>query len=205
MKKSTKPNSMLMTLASLGAALLLSTLILLLSGASDLVWSIIRVGALLAYLCTFLASLSSMFMKEIVKRVGQPFMQVHHTWVIAGLVGMSVHALLVAWQAGSAAVFLPRFDSLETFLIYGGRPALILFVIATLTAVFRAAVGKHWKTLHWLNYLAFFLATAHAWLIGSSFMTSWPMKLLSGAMALTLLAVFIRKRARKPQSKKLKR
>lgn len=201
MNKPSKPNPTVITVSSLGAALVLVLLVLSLSGVDDAMRGVIRAGALLAYLCVFLASLSSLFMKGIVKRVGQPFMKVHHTWVIAGLVGMIVHTVLIAWQAGSATVFVPRFDSLEVFLIYGGRPALLLFAVTALTAVFRAAIGKHWKILHWLNYLAFLLATVHAWLIGSSFV-NWPMKLLAAAMALTLAAAFILKRARKPRPRR---
>ncbi len=201
MKKSTKPNPTLMTAASLGMALLLVILVLALSGVDNPMRGVIRAGALLAYLCVFLASLSAMFIKEITQRVGQSFMKVHHTWVVAGLVAMVIHATLFAWQISTPTVFIPTFDSLEVFLRNGGRLALILFAIATLTAIFRAAIGKHWKTLHWLNYLAFFLATAHAWLSGSSFI-AWPMKALSGAMALTLLTVFVLKRARKSKRRK---
>ncbi len=204
MKKSTKPNPTVMTAASLGAALVLVILVLLVSGVDNWTRGVIRAGALLAYLCVFLASLSSLFMKEITKRVGQPFMKVHHTWVIAGLVGMIIHTTVFAWEAGSAAVFVPRFDDLEIFLRNGGRPALILFALTSLTAVFRAAVGKNWKLLHWFNYLAFFLATTHAWLIGTSF-ESWALKVVGALMAATLLGAFILKRARKPKSKKLKR
>lgn len=204
MKKSTKPHPTVMTVASLGTALVLVLLVLLLSGVNNWTRGIIRAGALLAYLCVFMASLSSMFMKEIVKRVGQPFMQVHHTWVIAGLVGMIIHTTVFAWEAGTAAVFVPRFDSLEIFLRNGGRPALILFAFTSLTAVFRAAIGKNWKLLHWLNYLAFILATAHAWLIGTSF-ESWVLKVLGALMAAALVVIFVLKRARKPPSKKRKR
>ncbi|HRU95230.1 MAG TPA: hypothetical protein P5195_08395 [Anaerolineae bacterium] len=203
MTKSTKPNPLMTTLGSLGAALVLVILVLTFTGVSDLSRGVIRAAALMAYLCTFMASFSSMFMREITKRLGQPFMKVHHTWVIAGIVGMLVHATTFAWYVGSVSVFVPRFDSLEVFLRNGGRPALILFVITSLTAVFRAAIGKNWRVLHWLNYLAFFLATGHAWLIGSSF-ESWILKIMSALMATALLAAFIIKRTRKPKSKRLK-
>ncbi len=198
MKKSSKPNVTIITGVSLGAALLLIGLVLALTGVTDLTTGIIRAGALLAYLCVFLASLSSLFMKEIVKRVGQPFIKVHHIWVVTGLVGMTIHAVTVAWQAGSARVFVPSFASLRSFLLLGGRPALILFAITTLTAVYRAAIGKNWKLLHWLNYVAFFLATAHAWLLGESF-SGLGLKLLSGAMLLALVVAFVLKRARRPR------
>lgn len=204
MQKSSKPNPIVMTVASLGAALLLVLLVLLLTGVPDPTRGVIRAAALLAYLCVFMASLASMFMREIVKRVGQPFMKVHHTWVITGLVGMIVHTTLMAWRAGSLSVYLPRFDSFEVFLSNGGRPALLLFALTSLTAVFRAAIGKNWRVLHWLNYLAFVLATTHAWLIGSSF-EGWVLKVLGALMAVALVVVFILKRARKPKSKQVKR
>lgn len=204
MQKTSKPNPIVMTVASLGAALLLVLLVLWLTGVPDANRGVIRAAGLLAYLCVFMASLASMFMREIVKRVGQPFMKVHHTWVIAGLVGMVLHTTLMAWRSGSLSVYLPRFDSFQVFLSNGGRPALLLFALTALTAVFRAAIGKNWRVLHWLNYLAFVLATAHAWLIGSSF-ESWVLKVLGAIMAVALAAVFILKRARKPKSKKVKR
>lgn len=204
MKKSTKGNPTLMAVTSLGAALLLVMLTLVLTGIPDPTRGVIRAAGLLAYLCVFLASLASMFMREIVKRVGQPFMKVHHTWVIAGLVGMIVHTLLMAWRVGSLSVYLPRFDSLEAFLSNGGRPALIFFALTSLTAVFRAAIGRNWKVLHWFNYLAFLFVTAHAWLIGTSF-ESWVLRILGAAMAVGLIVVFVLRRARKSRSRQVRR
>ncbi len=204
MKKSSKPNPIVMTVASLGAALLLVVLALVLTGIPDPTRGVIRAAGLLAYLCVFMASLASMFMREIVKRVGQPFMKVHHTWVITGLVGMIIHSMLMAWRVGSLSVYLPRFDSFEVFLSNGGRPALIFFALTSLTAVFRAAIGRNWKVLHWFNYLAFLFVTAHAWLIGTSF-ESWVLRILGAAMAVGLVIVFVLKRARKPKAKQLKR
>lgn len=155
----------------------------------------IRLGALTGYLAVFLTSLTSLFMRELTQRLGQPFIKTHHTLAIAGLVALGLHATLVAWDFGTPAVFLPQFDSVRLFLTLGGRPALWLLGIAVLAAVWRGALGRRWRLLHWLNYLAFWLATAHALLLGTNFQHP-AMRLLAGLLALTLLFAFGRKRLR---------
>jgi len=65
--------------------------------------------------------------------------------------------------------------------------------VASLTALFRSALRKQWKTIHWLNYLAFILGTIHAWLIGTSF--QYPaIKVIAVLMTVALVAVFVKKR-----------
>lgn len=153
----------------------------------------VRAGALLGYLCVFLTALSSNFMKELSGFFGRPFIKVHHLVAVPGLLALALHTVAAAWRAGSALVFRPRFDSAYTFFSLGGRPAFWFIAIASLTALLRAAIGKQWKLIHWLNYLAFFLGTAHAWLIGPNFQHP-GVKAGAALLALVLLGVFIRKR-----------
>jgi membrane protein implicated in regulation of membrane protease activity len=107
-----------------------------------------------------------------------------------------LHAGGIALESSTLRTFLPRFDSLETFLRLGGRPAFWLIIIASLAALFRTSLGKKWQLIHWLNYLAFLLGTVHAQMIGFNFQ-SLGMKIASGVLALVLVWAFIRKRTQK--------
>jgi DMSO/TMAO reductase YedYZ heme-binding membrane subunit len=155
---------------------------------------VIRFGALLGYLAVFFASLSSNYMRELTRYFGRPFPKVHHAVSITALVALSVHAIAVAWRSGTLRTFLPVFTSPYAFFSLGGRPAFWLIAITALTAFFRASIGKSWKTIHWLNYLAFFLGTVHAMMIGATFYNRLPLQILAVAMAVVVLGVFVLKR-----------
>ena len=157
---------------------------------------VIRSGALLGYLAVFFTSLSSLYMRELTRFFGRPFLKLHHAVAITGLVMLVLHAGGIALESSTLRTFLPRFDSLETFLRLGGRPAFWLIIIASLAALFRTSLGKKWQLIHWLNYLAFLLGTVHAQMIGFNFQ-SLGMKIASGVLALVLVWAFIRKRTQK--------
>ncbi len=165
----------------------------LVEGAADTLAALIRIAAILGYVCVFLTSLSALYLRELTRYFGRPFIKTHHTIAVTGLVALGLHAFAIAWRSQSLAVFLPSFASFRSFLTLGGRPALWLIAIASLAALWRTSVGKRWRILHWLNYLAFFLGTAHALLIGSNFQTFVP-RALALAMAAVLLVVFVFKR-----------
>jgi hypothetical protein len=168
--------------------------ILLVAAPSDYtLYAAIRGAALLGYIYVFLSCLSSAFVMGLSKYFGRPFLKTHHLVAIAGLTLMSIHGLAVAWDSQSAAVFLPSFDSAEDFLMWGGRPAFILVWVAVIAAVLRLALGARWRMLHWLNYIAFLLATAHALMIGSDFGRP-GLRWAATGMALIVIAVFFRKR-----------
>jgi DMSO/TMAO reductase YedYZ heme-binding membrane subunit len=121
---------------------------------------------------------------------------------ITGLVAMLVHPIALAIKSGSPSVFVPRFDSLRVFLTLGGRVVWPLVAIAALAAWLRKPLGKNWRLIHYLNYLAFWLVTAHAILIGANFQ-SWVMRGLAIVLALTAAVVLIVKRL--PRRKKTSR
>jgi DMSO/TMAO reductase YedYZ heme-binding membrane subunit len=79
------------------------------------------------------------------------------------------------------------------FLRWGGRVAWYLIGIAALVALFRTRLRNQWRYVHWLNYLAFFLASAHAVLLGSDFQST-AMKAIPIVLSLALIAVFVQKR-----------
>jgi DMSO/TMAO reductase YedYZ heme-binding membrane subunit len=166
---------------------------LLQPSATPVSW-VIRIAALMGYFCIFGAILTSAYLRQVVRWFGRPFIKTHHILSIVGLSLVTIHPLAVAWQALNLRVFIPAVDSWYAFFALGGRPAWYLLGIGALAAVWRGAIGKNWKLLHGLNYLAFWLATVHGLLIGTN-VQNWPMRVVFGAMALVVLGVFVQKRA----------
>jgi sulfoxide reductase heme-binding subunit YedZ len=165
------------------------------------IYWIIRGAALLGYLTIFLSVVSSAYMVQLVRFFGRPFVKVHHVASITGLVAIMVHPLTFAWNSGTLSVFVPNFSSLTLFLTFGGRVVWPLVGIAALAAWLRKPIGKNWRVIHYLNYLAFWLVTVHAILIGTNFQ-SLPMRVIAVVLALVTVAVLIQKRMpRRTQSK----
>jgi sulfoxide reductase heme-binding subunit YedZ len=165
---------------------------LLQPNAAPVDW-VIRVAALMGYFCVFGAIVTSAYLRQMVRWFGRPFLTVHHTLSIAALVLVTIHPLAVAWQALSLGVFVPAVDSWYSFFALGGRPAWYLLGVGALVAVLRGVIGKNWRLLHALNYLAFWLATVHGILIGTN-VQNWAMRVVFGAMALGVLGVLAQKR-----------
>jgi sulfoxide reductase heme-binding subunit YedZ len=154
---------------------------------------LIRGAGTIGYLSVFLTSLSSAYMRALSIYLRSPFIQVHHRVAVAGLVMLIFHGGSVAWDMESFKVFLPRFDSPILFLELGGRPAILLVGIASVGAVLRSSLGQKWRIIHWLNYIAFWLGTSHALLIGTTFRHG-IIRLVSLSMALGLMILFVWKR-----------
>jgi sulfoxide reductase heme-binding subunit YedZ len=173
------------------ALIIVGGLIALRPFGTPLNW-IIRGSATMGYLAVFLAIVSSAYMRQMVRIFGRPFIRVHHILSVTGLILITLHPLGVAWNSGSLLAFLPKFDSLTVFLQLGGRPAWYLIVAASLAALLRRTF-KSWRAIHFLNYVAFWLATAHAVMIGTDFQHT-IMKVLAVVMSLVIVAIFIQKR-----------
>lgn len=176
------------------AAAVVVLLQLLQPNATPIGW-VIRVAALMGYFSIFGAIVTSAYLRQVVRWFGHPFIRIHHILSIVGLSLVTIHPLAVAWQALDLRVFVPVLDSWYAFFALGGRPAWYLLGIGALVALLRGTIGKHWRLLHTLNYLAFWLATVHGILIGTS-VQNWAMRVVFGAMALIVLGVFVQKRAR---------
>ncbi|MGD9400925.1 MAG: hypothetical protein PVF95_01525 [bacterium] len=173
--------------------LILVAAVLVASPSDYMLYTAIRGAAMLGYIYVFLTCLSSAFVVELSKFFGRPYMKTHHLVAIMGLTLITIHGATVAWDSLSAAVLLPRFESPEGFLMWGGPPAYWLIWVAVVAAGLRMALGARWRMLHWLNYIAFLLATAHALMIGGDFerpLLRWG----ATGMALVVIAVFLRKR-----------
>ncbi len=157
---------------------------------------IIRATAMLGFLAVFLTAISAVFMRELYQLLGRPFIRVHHVVAVAGLVLVTLHPVGVAIRSSSLRVFLPDFSSVDAFLSLGGRPAWYLIGLASLAALFRTRIKQSWRAIHYLNYVAFFLATAHALMIGPDF-GSLAMRGVAALMALALVGVFVHKRLKR--------
>jgi sulfoxide reductase heme-binding subunit YedZ len=181
-------------------ALLLTVGIVALDSLSTPLDGVIRAGALMGYLGVFLAALSSNYMRELTRFFGRSFIKVHHIVSVTALIALTVHTIGVAWRAGSVSTFLPSFASWQLFFTLGGRPAFWILAVTSLTALFRTAIGKNWKVIHWLNYLVFILGTIHAQLIGPNFQHI-GVRIVSGIMMLVLVGVFVWKRTRKQRAR----
>jgi len=181
-----------MALTGLAAVVLVATSIVLQPFGTPLDW-VVRGAAMLGYLAVFLTAITSAYMRELFQLLGRPFIKVHHVYSVAGLVLITLHPLAAALRSSSLLVFLPDFSSFYQFFSLGGRPAWYLIGAASLAALYRAAVGQRWRLIHYLNYVAFFLATVHAILIGTDFV-SLAMKGVPVLMALAVVWVLVRKR-----------
>lgn len=162
---------------------------------------LIRTAALFGYFCVFAAIVSSAYMRQMVQFFGRSFIKVHHLASLVGLAMVTIHPLGVAWKQLTLRVFIPDVSSVYQFLRLGGRPSWYLLVIASLVAALRGIVGKRWKLLHYLNYLAFWLATAHGILIGTN-VQNLPMRIVFVALAFIVLLVMVHKRFLSPRPKR---
>jgi methionine sulfoxide reductase heme-binding subunit len=165
---------------------------------------LLRMGAILGYLTVFLATVSSNYMRELTRYFGRAFVKVHHVASVTALVALLVQVASVAWRVGNLSVFVPVLCSVRAFFSQGGRVALPLLLIAAAVAVFRKKIGKRWKTLHWLNYVAFFLGTIHAQMIGRNFQ-HLGVRILSIVMAVGVVSVFLLKRRTEVRRKQQRR
>ena len=154
--------------------------------------ALVRAAAILGYLGVFLATVSSAYLRELVKFFGRPFIKVHHIVSIAALVLITIHPLAAVWSWSSVDLLLPQFGSLATFLTWGGPPALYLVAVGAVGAALRRPFKRRWRSVHRLNYLAFLLATAHALLLGTDGQNT-IVRVIAIAMALTVVYVYARK------------
>jgi methionine sulfoxide reductase heme-binding subunit len=176
--------------AAFGILAVVSALVVWRTEGTLLRW-LVRDLALLGYIAVFLAIVSSHYKKEVMKIFGRPFLGAHHILSITGAVLLTLHPLGVAWDELDPTVFIPVFVPLYDMLRYGGRIAWYLLAVGALSAVWRKRVGKSWRKIHNLNYLAFVFGTVHANLLGANFQ-DLPVRIASIAMLLVVAALFVR-------------
>ena len=157
---------------------------------------LVRATALLGYLCIFTAIVSASFVRELARLLGRQFLVTHHIISGTGLVLIILHPLAVALSFQSASVFVPHVESLRLFLTWGGPPALYLTLVGYVAVRLRKQI-KFWRSVHYLNYLAFLLATVHALLLGTDTI-HLAVKIVAIALAIVVVGLFVRKRLATP-------
>ncbi len=155
-------------------------------------WAV-RLPALVGYLAVFAAAVTSAYLRQMVRWFGRPFLTVHHYLAIAGLVLLTLHPLAAALRAQSASLFVPDLSSALEFVRWGGRPAWYLLLAAAVAAVYRSRLGRRWRWLHGLTYVAFWLGTAHAIMLGADVQAPVP-RVLAVLLVLIMLVVLVMKR-----------
>jgi len=156
-----------------------------------------RIAALMGYQAVFWAIVSSAYVKQVYRLFGRSFVKIHHALSIGGLVWLTLHPLAAALDFASAQILLPQFDSLAVFFRWGGPPALYLLAAAALTAALRRTFDWRWRQIHLLNYIAFWLGTIHAVLLGTD-LQSLGLRAVAIAMGGVVTFAFARRHLVKP-------
>ncbi len=163
--------------------------------------SAVRFFALYGYLFLSVATLLTPFLREVTQAFGKPFLKIHHSFAVLGVILITLHPVLNAVERLSLSVFVPRFDSWNVFWILAGRPAFILIYVAVFAAFLRFKAPKYWRIFHALMYVVLFFGIAHANLIGNDFKNLGIM-IIFNALFVAALVGFVFKRYRSYQLKK---
>jgi len=152
-----------------------------------------RITGLAGIASLFIAILLSLLVRQSKQIFGVTYLKVHHFFSITGLIFISLHPIIMAIDFGTSRIFIPNFSSWNAFLVNAGRPALYLIYIATIAAIMRRNIGKYWRYIHWLLYIAFILGAIHGILSGSD-LRNPALYVLYLAMIITVMIVFLYKR-----------
>ncbi len=154
---------------------------------------LIRLFALNGFIALAIAAILTAFLKEVILFFKKPFIRVHHYFAAAGLVLITLHPVVLAIQSLNPTVFLPNLNSIYSFLLNGGRLALILIYIAFAAVLLRRKIVRYWRPFHALMYVALFFGIVHADLLGSDFQNIAILVICNG-LFVTALAAFSWKR-----------
>ncbi len=154
---------------------------------------VIRISALSGFVSLVIASILSMYLREIRTHFNRPFMTVHHVFAALGLILATAHPVTFAIYVASLTVFIPDFSSWYAFWSLAGRQALYVIYIAVLAAFARGRIRNTWRYFHGLVYLALIFAYVHGILIGTT-LSNPIMAVFFGILLVISLAVFVVKR-----------
>jgi predicted ferric reductase len=163
----------------------------------------VRLFALYGFLFLSVAALKTPFLKEITQAFGKPFLKVHHSFAVLGVVFITLHPVFNAVERFSLSVFVPNFASWRAFWALAGRPAFFILYVAVFAAFLRAKAPKYWRVFHALMYVVLFFGIVHANLIGDDFQNLGIM-IIFNALFLVSLAAFTFKRYRSYRLKRKK-
>jgi predicted ferric reductase len=176
-------------------AVIIALLFLPSAGEEELARLAVRFFGLYGFLFLSVATLVTPFLREVTQAFGRPFLKVHHSFSILGIVFITLHPVFNAIERLSLSVFVPRFDSWNLFWLLAGRPAFIILYVAVFAAVLRAKAPKYWRAFHALMYVVLLFGIVHANLIGDDFQNLGIM-IIFNALFLVSLASFALKRYR---------
>jgi predicted ferric reductase len=182
-------------LGIIALAVIIALLFLSSAGEEELAHFAVRFFGLYGYLFLSVTTLITPFLREVTQAFGRPFLKVHHSFSILGVVFITLHPVFNAIERLSLSVFVPRFDSWILFWRLAGRPAFIILYIALFAAVLRTKVPKYWRAFHALMYVVLLFGIVHANLIGDDFENLGVM-IIFNALFLASLASFALKRYR---------
>jgi len=162
---------------------------------------IARLLALWGFLALSIATLLTLFLRQITEVFGRPFLSVHHTFAAVGLLLPTLHPVTLAIGSLNPAVFIPVFSPWERFWALAGRPALYLLYIAFAAVILRKYIPKYWRWVHGLMYVVLLFAVVHGNLIGTDFENPviWT---IFNALFILVVAAFILKHWQKVQKKR---
>ncbi|NLG28105.1 MAG: hypothetical protein GX557_09350 [Chloroflexi bacterium] len=184
------------------AVLALAALLVLRQPEGGALYVGLRLAALVGLGLIYLSIWSSLFVRELTRALGRPFVRAHHVLSIVGLALATLHPIAVVTLRSSPSLLLPSFSSWTRFLQRLG-PLVWLLLMAGLVAALLRTRWKQWRWLHWLNYVAFFAGVVHAWRLGSDVQGA-GMRVLLALLAASVAAAFVWKRlkvTRKPARK----
>ncbi|MFW6041178.1 MAG: hypothetical protein ACOC85_05020 [Thermoplasmatota archaeon] len=153
----------------------------------------IRFFALTGFYFLAISVLLTPFVREVYQVFGKPFQSIHHSFGALGLAGATIHPLVYAVQVSDISVFVPDFSGWTVFWELAGRPAFFIIYIALIGAFFRRNIGKYWRSLHSLMYLALVFIFVHGYLIGTDFDNLGVMIIFTGLFAASMVAPFYKR------------
>jgi DMSO/TMAO reductase YedYZ heme-binding membrane subunit len=185
MEKRTKQIIVISSVFSLYLAVFL---VFILGPKTVVLYDFTRIFALFGLLTLFVSSIMAAFTKEVYQIFGKPYKKIHHIFAITGLALIIMHPVFLAIVAGSADVFVPRFDDWRTFWFLAGRPALYLILVAFIAGILQPVIKKWWRYVHGLNYIALLFGVVHGMLIGTDLAPNLPGTIFLKVLYVTLLA-----------------
>lgn len=128
-----------------------------------------RLVGLVLFSLIFAQVVIGSLMSKLVEKLTAKLFRFHIVEGIVSYILMIAHPVLGAINGVSLIFVFTREELLYNF----GRAAFSLFTIGVFAGLFRSQpfLIRHWKKLHVLNYIAFYLIAIHSYYVGSDVQT----------------------------------
>lgn len=134
-----------------------------------------RLFGLWAFTLIFVQIMIGAFMEKLIKYFGGWILKFHLTEGLFTYGLILFHPALfllgIFLQTGKIDLFilLPRLSPAYEYFLTLGKISFVLVTISVLAAYFRSHpfLARHWRKLHFLNYLIFVLVASHSFNVGS--------------------------------------